>query len=156
MCQILCHCTITPFQQIKAYYSISSIWASGIFHLASTIPTCVWLSAFVKNGPSKFSYFQQLTEKTFIVKFCRWLDSNRGPLVSEVTALPTEPHHCLTWIELVCDKSNITFEAIGQSLKVSIKIKNSSFFDSLGLFLVNYLSPSNKQYNFTTNWCVQW
>ena len=26
--------------------------------------------------------------------FCRWLDSNRGPLVSEATALPTEPHHC--------------------------------------------------------------
>ena len=28
-------------------------------------------------------------------KFCRWLESNRGPLVSEATALPTEPHnHC--------------------------------------------------------------
>ena len=24
-------------------------------------------------------------------KFCRWLDSNRGPLVSEATAQPTEP-----------------------------------------------------------------
>ena len=28
-------------------------------------------------------------------KLCRWLESNRGPLVSEATALPTEPHnHC--------------------------------------------------------------
>ena len=24
-------------------------------------------------------------------KICRWLDSNHGPLVSEATALPTEP-----------------------------------------------------------------
>ena len=24
-------------------------------------------------------------------KFCRWLDLNSGPLVSETTALPTEP-----------------------------------------------------------------
>ena len=24
-------------------------------------------------------------------KFCRWLDSNRGPLVLEATAQPTEP-----------------------------------------------------------------
>ena len=25
------------------------------------------------------------------IKVCQWLDSNRGPLVSEATALPTEP-----------------------------------------------------------------
>ena len=25
------------------------------------------------------------------IKFCRWLESNRGPLVSKATALPTEP-----------------------------------------------------------------
>ena len=30
------------------------------------------------------------------VKFCRWLDSNHGPLVLEVTTLPTESHHCPT------------------------------------------------------------
>ena len=27
-------------------------------------------------------------------KFCWWLDLNCGPLVSEATALPTEPNHC--------------------------------------------------------------
>ena len=27
----------------------------------------------------------------FNINFCRWLDSNHGPLESEVTALPTEP-----------------------------------------------------------------
>ena len=26
----------------------------------------------------------------FIVKFCKWLDLNRGPLVLEATTLPTE------------------------------------------------------------------
>ena len=28
---------------------------------------------------------------------CRWLDSNRGPLVSEATALPTEPQPLAFW-----------------------------------------------------------
>ena len=35
--------------------------------------------------------FQQLTVKMWIIKFCRWLDSNRGYLVSKAIALPTEP-----------------------------------------------------------------
>ena len=38
--------------------------------------------------------FLFLIELTVIIaqyKFCRWLDTNRGPLVSNVTALPTEP-----------------------------------------------------------------
>ena len=33
----------------------------------------------------------QKTNVQYINKFCQWLDSNRGPLVSEATALPTEP-----------------------------------------------------------------
>ena len=48
-----------------------------------------------------FLYFRlfntQLTVNkcSIYINFCRWLDSNRGPLVSEATALPTEPHnHC--------------------------------------------------------------
>ena len=32
----------------------------------------------------------------FDITFRRWLDSNRGPLESEETALPTEPNHCPT------------------------------------------------------------
>ena len=27
-------------------------------------------------------------------KSCQWLDSNPGPVISEVTAMPTAPHHC--------------------------------------------------------------
>ena len=39
-----------------------------------------------------FLYFHlfQLTVNMFYIKVCRWLDSNRRPLVSEVTALQTE------------------------------------------------------------------
>ena len=40
---------------------------------------------------SLFSSFQQWTEKTLITKFRQWLDSNRGPLGLESTALPTKP-----------------------------------------------------------------
>ena len=46
-----------------------------------------------------FLYFRlfntQLTVNKCSIIFGRWLDSNRGPLVSEAIALPTEPHnHC--------------------------------------------------------------
>ena len=34
-------------------------------------------------------------------KFCRWLDFNRRPLVSEATTLPTEPQP-LPWIQQLC------------------------------------------------------
>ena len=41
----------------------------------------------------------QLTVNKCSIIFCQWLDWNRGPLVSEATALPTEPHnHCPIWI----------------------------------------------------------
>ena len=55
------------------------------------------LNFFYKNWPfpasflSLFSAFQQLTVNMFIIRFCRWLDSNCRPLASEATALPTEP-----------------------------------------------------------------
>ena len=38
-----------------------------------------------------FVFSIQLTVNNVQNKFCRWLDSNREPLVSEVTTLPTEP-----------------------------------------------------------------
>ena len=33
----------------------------------------------------------------FNIKYCQWLDSNRGLLELEATALPTEPRHCPIW-----------------------------------------------------------
>ena len=42
-----------------------------------------------------FRLFNTVDSKQMFNKFCRWLDTNRGPLVLEATALPTEPHnHC--------------------------------------------------------------
>ena len=38
-----------------------------------------------------FVFSTQLTVNKCSIKVCRWLDSNRGSLVSEATALPTEP-----------------------------------------------------------------
>ena len=38
-----------------------------------------------------FRLFNIVDSKQMFNKFCQWLDSNRGPLVSEATALPTEP-----------------------------------------------------------------
>ena len=55
---------------------------------------------FLKNGPfpssfSLFLSFQYTVDSKQIfnkyIYFCQWLDSNRGPLVLEATALPTEP-----------------------------------------------------------------
>ena len=38
-----------------------------------------------------FVYFCLFHSKQVLCKIGRWLDSNRGPMVSEATALPTEP-----------------------------------------------------------------
>ena len=54
-----------------------------------------------------FLYFRlfntQLTVNkcSILINFCRWLDSNRGPLVSEATALPTEPQPLLLCLCLI-------------------------------------------------------
>ena len=49
----------------------------------------------IKNGPypASFLYFCLFNTQLFNinVKPCRWLDLNCGPLVSEATALPTDP-----------------------------------------------------------------
>ena len=58
----------------------------------------------LKNGPfpASFSLFSSFNTQLTVnkcsipINFWWWLDSNRGPLVSEATALPTEPQP-LTW-----------------------------------------------------------
>ena len=62
------------------------------------------LLCFFKMGHSRplFLYFRLFNTQLTVNKcsiyrkiiFCRWLDSNRGHLVSEAAALPTQPHHC--------------------------------------------------------------
>ena len=52
---------------------------------------------FFQNGPFRplflyfCLYFTVYRKQVFNMKVCLWLDSNCGPLVSEATALPTEP-----------------------------------------------------------------
>ena len=53
-------------------------------------------SSYIFMGHSRplfyFCLFNTADNKQmFSLKVCQWLDSNCGPLVSEVTALPTEP-----------------------------------------------------------------
>ena len=38
-----------------------------------------------------FRLFNTVDNKQMLNKICRWLESNRGPLVSKASALPTEP-----------------------------------------------------------------
>ena len=61
-------------------------------------PLCVnhCHSSFLKNGPcpASFYFICMFSIKLMVnqwMTFRRWLDSNRGPLVLEATALPTEP-----------------------------------------------------------------
>ena len=81
---------------VKSFYNLARIESAPLI--------VVWHCLFFKNGPfpaSFFLYFRLYNtadSKQMLNKFCRWLDSNRGPLVSEATALPTEPHnHCPVW-----------------------------------------------------------
>ena len=41
-----------------------------------------------------FVFSTQLTVNKSLIKVCRWLDSNRGSLVLEATALPLSHNHC--------------------------------------------------------------
>ena len=74
----------------------TSMWWRQIMILTFRVMLlCSWVQYFFKNGPfrplfSLFWSFQQLSVYMFIIEFRRWLDSNRGPLVSEATTLPTE------------------------------------------------------------------
>ena len=57
----------------------------------------LWIVFFKKNGPFPASFYCLLFNVVNnLIKFHRWLDSNRVPLVSEATTLPTEPQplHC--------------------------------------------------------------
>ena len=47
----------------------------------------------VDHSRPLFIYFRLLNkvDNKCSIKFCRWLESNRGPLVTKSTALPTEP-----------------------------------------------------------------
>ena len=95
---------------------------SATLELKIKIIMCVIL----KMGHSRplfvfFSSFQQLTENMFVIKFRRWLDSNRGPLASEASAFPTEPQPLpnvrnTIWITETYLRHMFDFPRIGQLL----------------------------------------
>ena len=76
--------------------NIMSLELLGQFILNLFGPFIVFLNGPFPASFSLFSSFQYTVDsKQMFNNFCRWLDWNLGPLVSEVTALPTEPHnHC--------------------------------------------------------------
>ena len=46
-----------------------------------------------------FSYFKTVANKQILyLKLCLWVDSNRGPLMSEATATPTDPQPLLSFM----------------------------------------------------------
>ena len=80
--------------QATLWRHLVTLWHSVCrYHILDIL----WWCVFWKNGPfsasfSLFSSFQCSWKSTNVqFKFCQWLDSNRGPLVLEVTTLPTEP-----------------------------------------------------------------
>ena len=57
-----------------------------------------------------FLYFLYIDSKSMFFKIFWWLDSNHGPLLSEVTALPTEPqrlHNLTVFVSLLW---NVVYE----------------------------------------------
>ena len=65
-------------------------------------PSTLMKKFFLKVGHSRplFIYFRlfiTVDNKQMLNKFCGWLESNRGPLVSKATALPTEPQPLPWW-----------------------------------------------------------
>ena len=75
-------------------------WLENTFILwtfKSMIWPHLWFFSFLKSGPfpASFSFIFVFSIQLIInkcsIKFCRWLESNRGPLVLKATALPTAP-----------------------------------------------------------------
>ena len=104
-------------QESDFWKIISLVWRHPVFgnllvltnlHLWRKFSLLSWLRnvqscwnylGFLKMGHSRplFLYFRlfkthvTVNKCSIYINFCRWLDSNRGSLVSEATALPTEP-----------------------------------------------------------------
>ena len=54
----------------------------------------------------------------------KWLDSNSGPLVSEMTALPTEPQPLIT-LKFVCYNSSQYYKTFLEEIwRISPKLRN--------------------------------
>ena len=72
--------------------------------LCSTIWQLGWILFLNVPFPASFSFTFSipLTANQCSIKIRQCLDSNRGPLLWEATALPTETHHCPHWFGSCC------------------------------------------------------
>ena len=100
---------------------------------------CCWLG---HSRPPYFNLSIQLTVNGQY-KFCQWVDSNRGPLDSNATALPTETHHGPFSQRLMVNFQRYqiwqNFESLGQLLmSLFIIRKNIPFGKLSGLKMAKY------------------
>ena len=77
---------------IVAVFSISYFWAG--FLKGHSRPLFLYFSSF---------QYTFINTQMFNIKVFRWLESDRGPLVSEATALPAEPQPLPCWAVLGAD-----------------------------------------------------
>ena len=92
---ILRRCSACESLPLVTYKFYSSYYISETIFICENF--CSSLSFyFLINGP--FRYFRIFNtvgnKQIFFIKVCRCLDSNRGPLVSKATFLPTESQSC--------------------------------------------------------------
>ena len=110
-----------------------------------------------RTRPLFFVFSAQLTINKCSIKVCRWLDSNRRSLVSEVTALPTEPHHCPTLI--ICKTIHL-FQIIYKSytkktkkLHQCVLLKNVlNICKTIHLFQIIQWRPLQRSYQKAALW----
>ena len=98
----------TRFNGSVHFHSNTNIWAYSMIFLNGPYPASFSLFSSFQNTVDSKQMFN------IIINFYRWLDLNRGPLVSEATALPTEsqPLPIIQWmfVALFCTvAANLTF-----------------------------------------------
>ena len=78
----------TSWISLYIYYLMTSVMNK---HLKCLLVSLISIASLTTL---QFHYSMLCNVMNNIVNFWRWLDSNRGPLELEATALPTEPHYC--------------------------------------------------------------
>ena len=85
--------TISAHQIVKtrSFDTLNSLISFWKDHLPTKVVNKIPNVFMGRFRPFILVFSIQLTENNVQYKFCRWLDSNRGPLVLEETALSTGP-----------------------------------------------------------------
>ena len=106
-----------------------------------------------------FVFTIQLIINKCSIKFCQWLESNRGPLVSKATALPTEPQplpniiislhlHFQGYLRFYVDFSSVLFSAKGKTQSIMLNhtkvllVKITKYSEESTASVTPYFYPS--------------